>query len=458
MSAPGAGTNRRFLSGNLLYVALLAMASTVNASDRFPQVMISVRTDRPSAVYRCGEQAEFSVSISNAAPASGASARLELTLDGGKTIAEQSCVTNAAEFKISGSLDQPGFLRCTVRVTLQGQTHIALASAAFEPEKIEPTATMPADFDSFWTQSRRELERIPLDLQLKPLAQYASDKRDVFAFSMANVGGTRVYGFLSVPKKSGPFPAVVSIPPAGIGSPRAPDLTYADEALCMVVSVHDLELNPDPGAVEAYRKRFPQYYIFGAPDRDKYFYRRAILGADRAVSWLASRPDFDRRHMVVFGSSQGGGFSLIMAGLNTNITALAPSVPALSDHAGARAERSAGWPQMVKNMPSEDRDRVLEMSAYFDAVNFARRISPTVPAIVAVGFIDTTCCPSSVYSAYNSLRGPKCIFNGPLTGHASVPEFEKFKPGWIKGQLGLAEVLPPTAVPPHRGPLAEGGK
>jgi cephalosporin-C deacetylase-like acetyl esterase len=83
------------------------------------------------------------------------------------------------------------------------------------------------------------------------------------------------------------------------------------------------------------------------------------------------------------------------------------------------------------------------MSAYFDAVNFARKIAPSVSAIMAVGFIDDTCPPCSVYAAYNILRGPKCIFNGPLTGHGFIPEFQKIQLLWMQGQLGLGEALPP---------------
>ena len=85
------------------------------------------------------------------------------------------------------------------------------------------------------------------------------------------------------------------------------------------------------------------------------------------------------------------------------------------------------------------------MSAYFDAVNFARKIE--CPTIVSVGFIDRTCCPSSVYSAYNVITAPKRLFTDPLAGHTwNVGEF------WvIPGQMapravgvGLTNPVPPT--------------
>jgi cephalosporin-C deacetylase-like acetyl esterase len=38
-----------------------------------------------------------------------------------------------------------------------------------------------------------------------------------------------------------------------------------------------------------------------------------------------------------------------------------------------------------------------------------------------VGFIDTTCPPTSVYAAYNALRAEKGIFNDIPSGHTNSP-------------------------------------
>ena len=36
---------------------------------------------------------------------------------------------------------------------------------------------------------------------------------------------------------------------------------------------------------------------------------------------------------------------------------------------------------------------------------------------MSVGFIDTMCVPSSIYAAYNNLKGEKKIYDGPRYGH-----------------------------------------
>ena len=76
-------------------------------------------------------------------------------------------------------------------------------------------------------------------------------------------------------------------------------------------------------------------------------------------------------------------------------------------------------------------------------MNFARKIE--CPTIVSVGFIDRTCCPSSVYSAYNIITAPKRLFTDPLAGHTwNVGEFRSFLDKWLPGQLGLTDPVPPT--------------
>ncbi len=60
--------------------------------------------------------------------------------------------------------------------------------------------------------------------------------------------------------------------------------------------------------------------------------------------------------------------------------------------------------------------KVVEAVRYYDAMNFGTRVH--CQGYLTVGFIDTTCPPTSVYAAYNALAGPKEIFNDPPSPHA----------------------------------------
>ena len=49
----------------------------------------------------------------------------------------------------AGTMKTPGFLRCRVWTKYDGRTVEGRATAAFEPEKIKPTAVLPNDFNTF---------------------------------------------------------------------------------------------------------------------------------------------------------------------------------------------------------------------------------------------------------------------------------------------------------------------
>ena len=82
---------------------------------------------------------------------------------------------------------------------------------------------------------------------------------------------------------------------------------------------------------------------------------------------------------------------------------------------GLRVGRVPGWPRLAGWAGIDLTDEQLDATRYFDAVNFARRVK--VPALVGTGFADLTCSSSSVYAAYNVLRGPKLMVLDPLAGH-----------------------------------------
>ena len=87
---------------------------------------------------------------------------------------------------------------------------------------------------------------------------------------------------------------------------------------------------------------------------------------------------------------------------------------------GVVAGRVNGWPQFLAKPPAIPDPKILETVRYYHVVNFATRTKAA--GIVTVGFIDTTCPPTSVYAAYNALPGKKKIFNDVPSGHALSPK------------------------------------
>ncbi len=370
-------------------------------------------------VYKIGEKAIFRIvmpKISDADPTYNVRLR---DARGKELFKEDFKLADKPEIEVQGSLDKPGFLICEVRLK-RGARHAfnpLVASAAFEPEKISPGAECPADFVDFWNKARARLDKeVAPDYKVKKLKEDAFN--NYYEVTAANFGGTLTYAYTTIPKKNGKYPAVVRVPPAGPGiwQPEG-----ARDVIRMTVNVFDRRMD---GTLYKEFNQPTYYFYMGAPDRERYYYYKSILGVARMLDYLTSLPEWDGTHLVMNGRSQGGGFALIMAGLYPKVTAAAADVPALCDHRG----EWPGWPQLVKNVKGAE-----EMSGYFDVANFCRQIK--CPVMVSAGFIDSMCTPNSIYAAFNLIKSEKKIYNGPFTGHGwgeTMKTFEADRDRWIE--------------------------
>lgn len=192
--------------------------------------------------------------------------------------------------------------------------------------------------------------------------------------------------------------------------------------LAMDINAHGIPNDqPDRFYTDLANGELKEYAFRGRESRETVYFLGMFLRLVRAIDFLTAQPDWDGRTVVVFGGSQGGAQAFAAAGLDSRVTFFAALVPAMCDHTGAVVRRVAGWPKLVPKSDNGKPDaKVLEAARYYDAMNFAARIKAA--GFVTVGFIDTTCPPTSVYAAYNALRVPKEIFNDPPSTHAISPK------------------------------------
>lgn len=409
---------------------------------------VEIAADRASAVYACGERVTFTVRALGADKQLLSTGRLSVAVSnfGAQSLASATFdLSKGNPVTIAGALGEPGFVKCVGAVKLDKEVR-GVCGAAVEPEKIRAGSERPADFDAFWDASVKRLDaEVPPDPRVERLDALCSDKHDAFRVSFATFGGLRVYGFLSVPKgRPGPFPVEVNVPGAGPGV-VGPNTGMADNGfIYLVMNVHPFE----PAATADAQKKLyaeqdarvlaqygaPRYCHAGAASREGYFYYPVILGINRAVNWLAARPDADRSRFTYGGTSQGGGFGFILCGLNKNFTKGVIHVPAITDLLGFQKGRDSGWPKLIENVKAEDKPAAIKTAPYFDGAHFAARI--TCPVRVSVGFIDETCPPAAVYAGYNALRvKDKEIGHGLGMPHRVLPEFyERFDQKWLRGK------------------------
>jgi cephalosporin-C deacetylase len=388
-------------------------------------IKILTRAERESATYHRGEKVTFDIEVSqNGKAVESGTLDWALLKDGLPLNQEGRASIESGKATVSGQLDEPGFLqlRVTYRPALPEKPAVALAGAGIDCEQITPSLPLPADFDAFWSTQKAELAKIPVAPQITPVK---STSKDVEAFDLqAPAGAAPVSGYLARPVGAKPrsLPIILTVHGAGVrGSSLGGASGWAAKGfLAMDINAHGL---PNGQPEDFYKAQsegaLKDYRYVGRDNRDLCYFKGMFLRLVRAIDVLTAQPEWDGKTVVVFGGSQGGYQAIVAGGLDPRVTFFAAGVPAGCDHSGMKANRIAGWPKLVSVDAERKPDpRGLETARYFDAMNFAQR-TKAAGAFFTVGFIDTTCPPTSVYAAYNALQIPKAIFNDVLSGHAN---------------------------------------
>lgn len=346
-----------------------------------------------------------------------------------------------------GTMTQPGFLRCSVSVEVAGKTYKGAATAAFSPEKIQPTQTEPEDFDAFWKKGKDDLAKVPLDARLTLLPEASSGTVNVYHVSFRTVGEgwsapARVYGILCEPKKPGKYPAVLKVPGAGVRPyPGDKDLA-ARGAIVLEIGIHGIPVNLGQEVYDQLlASALSGYWLNGLDDRERFYYRRVNLSCVRANDFLASREMWNGKDLLVMGASQGGQLSIATAGLDPRVTGIAVTHPAFCDVTGPLHGRAGGWPHPFRswdgNPSTMATPEKIATTRYYDTVNFARRVK--VPGFYNWGYNDDVCPPTSTYAAYNVISAPKTLGLTLELAHDYTTEQWEAINAWVVNFLGLAK-------------------
>ena len=341
-----------------------------------------------------------------------------------------------------GTMRTPGFLRCNISAEADGGRASTTITLAFSPESIKPTTTQPDDFIAFWDQCKKDLAALPLDLQMELIPERCTDDVNVYHASAANMrNGVRVYGILCVPKAEGKYPALLTVPGAGARNYTG-DIKMAQKGfITFEMGIHGIPVNLDPSFYNVFKQgvlnNSAGYTEFNLDNRDEYYYKRVYLGCIRSIDIMCSLPQWDGKHVAVTGGSQGGGLSIVTAGLDPRVSCYVSFFPAMCDLTGYLYGRAGGWPHMfAPDKWSKNLTQIkIETSKYFDSVNFARQIS--VPGLWSFGYNDTTCPPTTVYSAYNVVPAQKELMIRVETGHNRYAEQITASQQWIMKQFGM---------------------
>jgi cephalosporin-C deacetylase len=295
--------------------------------------------------------------------------------------------------------------------------------AAVAPTKLKPAVERPKDFDDFWNAKIAMLKGIPENPVVTP-GESGKPDVDYSTIKMDHINGTHVYGQIAKPSKPGKYPALLVVqwasPPYPLQKSWAVD-PAAGGWIVLNIEPHDVLPTEPPAYYAALPDDIKNYTSIGQTDRDKNYFLEMYLRGYRAVDYLASRPDWDGKTIVVTGGSMGGQQALAIAGLHPKVTHLMAEEPAGCDMSAGLHGRQQGYPFYPTNNP-----KVMEVAQYFDCINFAPRIKAT--SLIAMGFVDTVTPPCGIWVAFNLIPGPKVVAPMPEAPHNNTATWEQQQP------------------------------
>ena len=431
----------------MMMIALMAVVTLMAGAENYPYrsdyLWVTV-PDHADWLYKTGEKANIEIQFYKyGIPRNG-----EVTYTVGNdllgTDTKGTVTLKNGRAKINiGTKKTPGFRDVVLTMKLDGQSYTHHVKVGFSPEKIQPFTQEPKDFNTFWQGNLDELAKIPLSYTKEIAKEYCTDKVDCYLVKIPVSRRKQcVYGYLFYPKNAQPgkHPVVLCPPGAGIKTIKEPlrHKYYAENGFIRLeIEIHGLDPRLPKETFDDISRAFnsdPTGYLEnGIDNRDRYYMKHVYLALVRCIDLLTSLPEWDGRNVAVQGGSQGGALALVAAGLDKRVNLCVVNHPALSDMAGYTEKgRTGGYPHFNRMTGLYTPSNISTM-AYYDVVNFARKVKATT--YMTWGYNDNTCPPTTSYAVWNTLNCEKESLITPINEPWTSDATEYGQMVWIKKHL-----------------------
>ena len=415
------------LMKKLFLVLMLAVAvqitavPIISAQPKMQKVQILLIPNDTDAVYTAGEKAKVKVMVLHQGVAiKNPTIKYEVSEDLMSPHKKDEITLKGTEGEIAlGTMKNPGYLRIKATCSVDGKTYSNMCTVGFSPDKLSPTVKLPKDFEEFWKSQTAKLEKVNLKPQMDLVPEKCTKDVNVYHISYGNVGGSRMYGMLSMPAAEGKYPAILRFPGAGIGE-KGGDIAHAAQgAIILELGIHGIPVNLQ-GSIytDLGNGVLAGYPTDNIENKNTYYYNRVYLGCVKGIDFLLSLPQCNG-NIGTFGGSQGGALSIVTSALDSRIKAAVAYFPALCDMEGYTHGRAGGWPHVFKNT-ANCTPANLETAQYYDVANFARILK--TPIHYLYGYNDITCAPTTTRATYNVIKSPKQLIIGENIGHWTYPD------------------------------------
>jgi len=421
----------------ILLLSLIAIVP-MSAQVRGNSIVVTVEPDHKDWNYSVGEQCNFQVEVRRSGTlVDGVPVDYEAGPEMYPT-EKKSLTLKDGTMRHRGKMNVPGFYRLKVVAHVDGKDYTAWCTAAFSPEKLQPSTQEPADFDQFWQKAIEEGRWTSLEPTKRLLPERCTKDVNVYEVSFHNIRwNSRTYGILCEPVKPGKYPALLRVPGAGVRPYQGDPWTAAKGVIVLEIGIHGISVTqPQSIYDDLANGALNGYWHYNKDNRENNYYKRVIVGCVRAVDYIEQFTAWDGQNLAVTGSSQGGFLSLATAALDKRVSCYGAVHAALCDHTASLKGVACGWPHyFYQQNPKEVNSRCVETSRYYDGVNFARRI--TCPGWFSFGYNDDVVPPTTAYATYNVVKAPKTLSVYQQTAHFWYQEQWDEWQQWLLNKLNI---------------------
>ena len=426
---------KRILLSLLALVALLPLSAQIRGNN----VVVTVEPDHQDWHYELGQTAKFNVEVRRSGTLID---NVQIDYQAGPEMYQtekKSLTLKDGTLQLKGTMKQPGFYRVDVTAHVDGKDYKGACAAAFAPGQLQPSTVMPQDFETFWQGAIKEARKTDLNPTKRLLPERCTKDVNVYEVSFQNIQPNyRTYGILCVPVKEGKYPALLRVPGAGVRPYGGDVYTASRGAITLEIGIHGIPVTMEQKVYDdVFNGALMGYWEFNMDSRDKHYYKRVVLGCIRALDYIEQYTPWNGRQMGVSGSSQGGFLTLATAALDPRITYYAPVHAALCDHTNSLRGAACGWPHYFYWNKGKGQEKQIEVSRYYDGVNFARLIRPSQKGWFSFGYCDDVVPPTTAWATYNVVKGPKEISPYQMTWHFWYQEQWDEWEQWMLDQMGI---------------------
>ena len=291
-------------------------------------------------------------------------------------------------------------------------------------------------FAAYWDEVLGRLAATPLAPECGAIAMRETDFARLYGVRLTGVGPYRLFGYLSVPRGEGPFPAIYWAPPYGSVQEIIPQGT-ANEVRSRFATFA-LAHRGQRTADRPLAAMFPGLLTCGIESPETYLFREIVADAARGLQFLAGRPEVDPGRLVAVGND----LALQAVALTGSASCLVCS-PELFFDPLWRAGRTRAYPleeynDYLRRFPAR-RASVARTLANFDLTRFARRVS--VPTLIVAGPAGTDRDEAVLAPLHRAVDGPVSSYQSVDSNYFDGVAVD----GWIADQLGSG----PPILPRH---------